>query len=148
MAYAQALKEDAANGGFDITLKTMPASQYWDGWTEFNMGITWWSHRPLAPMTLPQAYIADSDGKPVPWNETRWVDEEFSALLKQAEATIDLPKRKEIVGKLQTIQKERGSICTPFFMNVWQVYTKNIHGVEPSPEEFSILHAAWKEPKA
>ncbi len=33
-------------------------------------------------------------------------------------------------------------------MNVWQVHTKNVHGVEPSPEEFSILHAAWKEPKA
>ena len=99
-------------------------------------------------MTLPQAYIADADGKPVPWNETRWVDEEFSKLLKEAEATIDLAKRKEIVGKLQTIQKERGSICTPFFMNVWQVYQKNIKGVEPSPEEFCILHAAWKEPKA
>ncbi len=148
MAYAQALKEDAVAGGFDITLKPMPASQYWDGWTEFNMGITWWAHRPLAPMVLPQAYIGDADGKPVPWNETRWVDEEFSKLLKEAEATIDLPKRKELVGKLQTIQKERGSICTPFFMNVWQIYQKNIKGVEPSPEEYCILHAAWKEPKA
>jgi len=148
MAYAQALKEDAAKGGFDITLKPMPATQYWEGWTEFNMGITWWSHRPLAPMTLSQAYVGDADGKPVPWNESYWVDEEFSALVKEAESALDLAKRKEIVGKLQTIQKERGSICTPFFMNVWQVYTKNVHGVEPSPEEFSILHAAWKEPKA
>ncbi len=145
MAYAQALKEDAAAGGFDITLKTMPASQYWDGWTDFNMGITWWSHRALVPMTLPQAYTADADGKPVPWNESRWVDEEFSKILKQAEATLDLAKRKELVGQLETIQKERGSICTPFFMNVWQVYKKNIHGVEPSPEEFCILHSAWKE---
>jgi peptide/nickel transport system substrate-binding protein len=32
MAYAQALKEDAAAGGFTINLKTMPATQYWDGW--------------------------------------------------------------------------------------------------------------------
>ncbi len=148
MAYAQALKEDAAKGGFEITLKPMPATQYWEGWTEFNMGITWWSHRPLAPMLLSQAYVGDADGKPVPWNESYWVDEEFSALVKEAESALDLAKRKEIVGKLQTIQKERGSICTPFFMNVWQVHTKNVHGVEPSPEEFSILHAAWKEPKA
>jgi peptide/nickel transport system substrate-binding protein len=99
-------------------------------------------------MLLSQAYVGDADGKPVPWNESYWVDEEFSALVKEAESALDLAKRREIVGKLQTIQKERGSICSPFFMNVWQVYTKNVHGVEPSPEEFSILHAAWKEPKA
>jgi hypothetical protein len=30
-------------------------------------------------------------------------------------------------------------------MNVWQIYTKSIHGVEPSPEEFCILYKAWKE---
>jgi peptide/nickel transport system substrate-binding protein len=145
MAYAQALKEDAAAGGFTINLKTMPASQYWDGWTDFNMGITWWAHRTLAPMLLPLAYIADADGNPVPWNETRWVDQEFSDILKQAEATIDLAARKEQCGKLEEIQKERGSICTPFFMNVWKIYTKNLHDVLPSPEEYAIFYETWKD---
>jgi peptide/nickel transport system substrate-binding protein len=143
MAYAQALKEDALAGGFTINLKTMPATQYWDGWTEWNMGITWWSHRTLAPMLLPLAYIADADGKPVPWNETRWVDDEFSELLKQAMSTVDLPKRREIVGKLEQIQKERGSICTPFWMNVWKIYDKKFQGIVPSPEEFAIFHETW-----
>jgi peptide/nickel transport system substrate-binding protein len=145
MAYAQALKEDAAAGGFTINLKTMPASQYWDGWTEWNLGITWWAHRTLAPMLLPQAYIADADGKPVPWNETRWVDEEFSKILKEAEATLDLAKRRELVGKLEEIQKERGSICTPFWMNVWKIYDKKFHAVIPSPEEYAIFYETWKE---
>ncbi|MDI6695501.1 MAG: ABC transporter substrate-binding protein [Anaerolineales bacterium] len=145
MAYAQALKEDAAAGGFTINLKTMPASQYWDGWTEWNLGITWWAHRTLAPMLLPLAYIADADGKPVPWNETRWVDEEFSKILKEAEATLDLPKRRELVGKLEEIQKERGSVCIPFFMNVWKIYDKKFHGIVPSPEEYAIFYETWKE---
>lgn len=148
MAYAQALKEDAAAGGFDITIKPMPSNQYWDGWTEFNTGITWWAHRPLATMLLPQAYTADKDGKPVPWNETRWVDEEFSKILTEATGTLDLDKRKAMVAKLEEIQKDRGSICTPFFMNVWQIYQKNIKGVLQSPEEYCILHQAWKEAKA
>ncbi|MEW5867808.1 MAG: ABC transporter substrate-binding protein [Chloroflexota bacterium] len=145
MAYAQALKEDAAAGGFTINLKTMPASQYWDGWTEWNLGITWWAHRTLAPMLLPLAYIAGEDGKPVPWNETRWVDEEFSSILKEAEGTLDLGKRRELVGKLEVIQKERGSVCIPFFMNVWKIYDKKIHGIVPSPEEYAIFHETWKE---
>ncbi|MCI0520329.1 MAG: ABC transporter substrate-binding protein [Chloroflexi bacterium] len=145
MAYAQALKEDALAGGFTINLKTMPASQYWDGWTEWNMGITWWAHRTLAPMLLPLAYIADTDGNPVPWNETRWVDAEFSELLKQAEGTLDLAKRRELVGKLEEIQKDRGSVCIPFFMNVWKIYDKKVRAIIPSPEEYAIFYETWKE---
>ena len=144
MAYAQALKEDAAPAGFRITLNTMPASQFWDGWTEWNMSVTWWAHRPLAIMTLPLAYIS-RDGKPVPWNESRWVDAEFEQLLQEAMRTLDLEKRREIMCKLETIQKERGSICTPFFMNVWTIHSKKVHDVPPSPEEFAVYYETWKE---
>jgi peptide/nickel transport system substrate-binding protein len=148
MAYAQALKEDALAGGFDITLNTMPASQYWDGWTDFNMGITWWAHRTQASSLLSLAYIADAEGAPVPWNESRWVDEEFSAILKEAEGTLELEDRKALVKQLETIQKERGSICTPFFMNVWKIYTPKVHAVVPSPDEYAIFYETWKEADA
>lgn len=143
MAYAQALQEDAAAGGFNITLKTMPASQYWDGWTDWNLGITWWAHRPHALMLLPLAYIADDSGVPVPWNETRWVDEEFSTLLNQASSTLDMDARREITGKMEVIQKERGSICTPFYMSVWKIYDKKVKDIVPSPEEYAIFYETW-----
>ena len=145
MAYAQALKEDAAAGGFTINLITMPASQYWNGWTDFNMGITWWSHRTQALITLGLAYTADADGKPGAWNESHWVDSEFSQILTQATGTLDLTKRRELTLKLEKIQQERGSICTPFFMNVWKIYTNKVHGVEPSPDEYAIFIETWKD---
>lgn len=145
MAYAQALKQDAAAAGFNITLKPMPATQYWDGWTDFNMGITWWAHRALAVQLLDVAYTADASGKPVPWNEAHWIDDEFNTLLKQADGTLDTTARKAIMSKIETIMRDRGAICTPFFMNVWQIYTKKIHDVKPSPEEYVILHEAWKD---
>ncbi len=145
MAYAQALKEDAAAGGFEITLKPMPASQYWDVWTTANMGITWWSHRTLAPMTLAVAYTADEKGQPGAWNESGWVDKEFSDILTQAVGTLDIAKRKELVGKLEQIQKDRGSICLPFFMSVWKIYTKKVHNVEPTPDEYAIFYETWKD---
>jgi peptide/nickel transport system substrate-binding protein len=145
MAYAQALKEDAAAGGFTINLKTMPASQYWEGWTDFNMGITWWSHRTLAPMILSVAYTANPDGTPVAWNESHWVDAEFNEILKQAEGTLDLEKRKELVGKLEVIQKERGTVCIPFFMSVWKIYKKTVHDVVADPQEYAIFYETWKD---
>ena len=146
MAYAQALQADAAAGGFTINLKTMPASQYWNGWTDFNMGITWWAHRTQALITLGLAYTADpTTGKPGAWNESHWVDPEFSQILTQAEGTLDLTARQALTLKLETIQQQRGSICTPFFMDVWKIYTTKVHDIEPSPDEYCILTAAWKE---
>jgi peptide/nickel transport system substrate-binding protein len=78
VAYIETLKEDAKAGGFNITLDTMPNASYWEVWTETPVGVTPWTHRPLAVMLLPLAYIADASGTPVPWNESRWVDQEFS----------------------------------------------------------------------
>lgn len=145
MAYAQALKEDAAAGGFTINLKTMPATQYWNGWTDFNMGITWWAHNTNALTIMEVAYTADpKTGKPVEWNETRWVDPEFSKILAQAVSTLDLTARKALTLKLEQIQQSRGSICTPFFMDVWKIYTTKVHDVEPSPHEYAIFFKTWK----
>lgn len=145
MAYAQALKEDALAGGFTINLKPMPATEYWNIWTTTNMGITWWSHRTLAPMILAVAYTADANGKPGAWNESGWVDKEFGDILTQAIGTLDVSERKELVGKLEVIQKERGSICLPFFMSVWKIYSKKVHGVEPTPDEYAIFYETWKD---
>jgi peptide/nickel transport system substrate-binding protein len=80
----------------------------------------------------------------VPWNETRWSDDEFENLLHKAGSTLDLAARREIVGEMEKIMKERGSICLPFFMNVWQIYDKTLQGVAPSPTEFAIFHETWK----
>jgi len=145
LAYAQILQEDARAGGFAIQLKTVTASEYWQQWTEWNLGITWWAHRPLAPMMLAAAYTRDSAGEPVPWNETRWSDDEFEILLHKAESTLDVTARREIMSIIEQIMKERGPVCVPFFMNVWQICTTAVHGIELSPEEYAIFHAAWKQ---
>jgi len=146
MAYAQALKEDALAGGFTINLKPMPASQYWNGWTDFNMGITWWAHRTSALIVLQKGYTSDpTTGKLSDWNESHWSDPEFTQLVNQAEATLDVTARKAIGLKLETIQQSRGSICTPFFMNVWKIYSTKVHGIVPTPNEYALLNEAWKE---
>jgi peptide/nickel transport system substrate-binding protein len=145
VTYAQTLKEDAAAGGFNISLKPMPSAKYWENWTEWNFGITWWAHNTLATMLLPLAYSTGQDGSPAPYNETRWVDPEFSKILQQAEGTLDLADRKMQVEQLENIQKERGSICTPFFTNVWEIHEKKFHGIVASPELYANFYETWKE---
>jgi len=137
------LQEDAKAAGIDITLDTMPNSSYWDLWTETTVGITSWTHRPLAVMLLPLAYIADSEGNPVPWNESRWVDEEFSTLLLQAQGTIDLEARRAIMADLQRIQQERGSIGIAYWMNTWDGHNPAFQDHNVHPNTYTLWNATW-----
>ena len=122
------LKQDAAPAGIRVNIQTMTTAQYWEKWTEVDLGITPWTHRPLGTMVLNLAYIADDKGKPVPWNESRWVDEEFTKLLAEASGTLDVDKRREIMCKLEEIQMDRGSIGIAYWMNTCDVLQQEDEG--------------------
>jgi len=144
VAYAQVLKEDALAGGFRITVDAMPNSQYWEKWTEVDLGVTPWTHRPLGTMILNLAYIADETGAPVAWNESRWVDEEFSTLLNQANGTLDVEKRREIMCQLEQIQMDRGSVAIAYWMNIWTIYRKNVQAIPGHPTYYMLFNEVWK----
>jgi peptide/nickel transport system substrate-binding protein len=141
--YAEILKQDAAPAGLRINIQTMPTSQYWEKWTEVDLGITPWMHRPLGTMVLNLAYIADDEGKPVPWNETRWVDKEFSGLLKEANGLLNVDERRKVFCKLEDIQWERGSIGIAFWRNQWYVTRKKVQGVEGHPSLYMLYNKVW-----
>ncbi len=148
VSYAETLKEDAKASGFDLELDTMPNSAYWDLWTEAPAGITPWTHRPLGVMLLPLAYIADKDGKPVPWNESRWVDEEFSMLLKKAQGTFDINARKAIMKDLERIQQERGSIAIAWWQGIPSVQSVKVKDKPVHPTSYELLRETWLDPDA
>jgi len=140
VSYAEILKEDAAAAGFNIQINTMPTSAYWDIWTEADLGITPWTHRPLGTMVLSLAYICDDEGNPVPWNETRWCDDEFTALLKEAEGTLDVGERREIMCQLEEIQYERGSVGIPYWQSIWSIAHKKVQGFKGHPTQYDLFN--------
>lgn len=139
--YAEILKQDAIPAGFRVHLK--PTSKYWDIWKEVDLGITPWTHRPLGTMVLNLGYKGDAQGKPVTWNETRWVDKEFDQLLQQANGTLDVNQRRKIFCKLEQIQWERGAIGIPFWQNNWQVVTKRVQNSQPHPTGYMLFNNVW-----
>jgi peptide/nickel transport system substrate-binding protein len=146
VAYVETLQQDAAPAGFNITLETMPNEAYWELWTETTVGVTAWTHRPLAVMLLPLAYIADAEGEPVPWNESRWVDEEFSELLVEAQGTLDIEARREIVAELERIQMERGSIGISYWRRVWEIFNPAFQNVQAHPTLYNLWREVWYDP--
>lgn len=142
---AQALKELAEPGGFNIELDITEPGGYWDRWTEVDLGITAWTHRPLDTMVLPLAYIADENGDPVPWNETRWVDEEFTTLLRQAERTLNVEERREIMGQIQDIMQDRGPIGNSYWRKVWRIINDDFQNVVAHPTNYDLFNEVWKD---
>ncbi len=142
---AQAFKEMALAGGFDIELDITDPGGFWDRWTEVDLGITSWTHRPLGTMVLPLAYTADDEGVPVAWNETRWVDEEFDTLLAEAEKTLDVEARRAIMCQLEDIFQERGPIANSFWKRVWRLARTNVKGIHAHPTDYDLFYDVWKE---
>ncbi len=138
--YAEILKQDAAPAGFRINLNTMPNDQYWGKWTEVDLGITPWYHRPLGTMVLNLAYTKAAVGA---WNETRWVDTEFEKLLKQANGTLDVDDRRKIFCKIEDILMERGPIGNAYWQNKWYTLRKKVKGVEASPYLYMNFNDVW-----
>jgi peptide/nickel transport system substrate-binding protein len=96
-------------------------------------------------MVLSLAYVCDDEGNPVPWNETRWCDDEFAALLKEAEGTLDVDERREIMCQLEEIQYERGSVGIPYWMNIWSIAHKKVQDFKGHPTQYDLFNEIWLE---
>lgn len=138
---AQALQQLAAPAGFEITLDITEPNGYWERWTEVPLGITSWTHRPLATMVLALAYLEEAIGA---WNETRWADEEFETLLREAEATLDIEARREIVGQVQDIMQSRGPIGNSYWKKVWNITHERFQNVTAHPTAYDELYDVWE----
>lgn len=139
---AQALQQLAAPAGFEITLDITEPGGYWERWTEVPLGITSWTHRPLATMVLSLAYLEEAIGA---WNETRWSDPEFATLLREAEATLDLEARREVVGRVQDIMQNRGPIGNSYWKNVWNITHERFQNITAHPTAYDQLYEVWEQ---
>jgi peptide/nickel transport system substrate-binding protein len=132
----EASAEQWGEAGIRTKITLMPGAQYWDVWTKVPFGATIWYHRPLAIMCLGLAYRTG-----VPWNESGWSNKEFDEILGEAEGTLDLTARKELVGRLEKIMREDGPIVQPVFRSTFTFMDKNVKGFSMHPTNYLF---AWK----
>lgn len=146
VAFAESFAESAKAAGIQVTIEAIPSSAYWDVWTEVPLGITGWGHRVLGTYLLNEAFSADEEGNPGDWNETKWVDEEFLALLALANAEPDIEARREIMKDIEKIQMERGSVGIPFFRDTWGVYNPGFQNMTVHPSRYELWKDVWYDP--
>ncbi len=127
----QAMVEQWKDAGIRVKINVMPGAQFWDVWDKVPFGMTSWAHRPLGFMVLGLAYRSG-----VPWNESNYANPEFDKLLTKAEGTLDLEKRRDIIGELETIMQEEGPMVQALWRNVFGARDKKLLGFDKHPTEY------------
>ncbi len=128
---AQVMVEDWAEAGIRVQIQTLPASSFWDRWTEYPFSMTAWGHRPLGMMVLGLAYRSG-----VPWNESSFSNARFDELMDEIEGTVDPDTQQSLMAELMEIMREEGPIVQPFFMQVANAYNNRVLGIEMHPTKY------------
>jgi len=120
---AQAYAEMAALAGIKINVKVVPLTVFWDKWTTWPFSVSGWDARPLATDVL---RLGCSSG--AAWNEMHWSNKEFDKLLGEAEATINVEKRRQLLCQLQRIMQEDSGMLLPCWNALYVALRKRVHG--------------------
>jgi peptide/nickel transport system substrate-binding protein len=130
-AAVQGMVEQWKEAGIRVKINILPGAQFWDVWDKVPFGYTIWYHRPLGVMVLGLGYRSG-----VPWNESEYANPEFDRLLGQAEATLDVEKRREIMVQIEKIMQEDGPIVQPFWRSIFTFYDKRVKGFRMHPTNY------------
>ncbi len=105
--------QQARAAGIDIDVQREPNDGYYaDVWLKKPFCVVSWGARPTPDMIYTLAYKADAA-----WNESRWQNPRFNALLAMGKGELDDARRAEIYREMATIAHDDGGTIIPFFNN-------------------------------
>ncbi len=124
----QAMQQMWAQAGLRVSINNMPASAYWDVWTQVPFGFTDWAHRSLGIMALALAYQSGGD-----WNESNYANPELDRLLTEAEGIPDPEARRAVMAEIERIMQEDGPIVQPLWRAVFAAANNRVKGFRLHP---------------
>ena len=107
-----AVREMAAAAGFRINVQTMPHATYLDQvWKKGNFYVGFYNMQPTADAIFNLLFTSNAT-----WNETRWNNSAFDAVVSAARVETDEAKRAALYGKAQEMMNtEVPSVISAFF---------------------------------
>lgn len=113
------------DAGIKVKREVLPGSTFWNDWAKYPFSSTNWNHRPLGTQVLGLAYRSGEA-----WNESGFANEEFDALLAEANSIADADKRRTVMGKLQAIMIEEGVTIQPYWRTISRHQNGKLTGVD------------------
>jgi peptide/nickel transport system substrate-binding protein len=140
---AQVFAQQATAGGVNVKLNQLTATDFFDNFTEWNFGQTFWYYTPYL------AQVAQELLPTAPFNETHWNDPTYTKLYHEAFSTTDDNLRTEIAHQMQEVDHEEGGLIIPYFLPIIDGVASNVKGTQTSKTGFSFgnydFTAMWLE---
>ena len=114
--------------GINIRRTILPGATFWNDWLNYPFSSTEWNMRPLGVQVLNLAYRSG-----VAWNEAGFANEEFDALLDQANGIPDADERREVMLQLQQIMRDEGVLIQPYWRSLFRNARPNVLNAEMHP---------------
>ncbi len=126
---AVALREMAKEAGITINVQTMPHATYLDQvWKKGSFYVGFYNMQPTPDGIFKLLYTSDAS-----WNETRWNNKAFDALIAEARTTDDTAKRTELYTKAQVLMNDEVPSIIPVFFDVLAAKRSWVEGFQAHP---------------
>jgi peptide/nickel transport system substrate-binding protein len=120
---ATVFAQQAKQAGVTINLKTVdPSTFFGPSYLNWTFSQDFYNYSPYL------AQVAQSLLPTSPFNETHWNDTNYVSLYKQANATLDSAKRRQIEHEMQQIDFKQGGYIIPCFIDALDAYSTKLTG--------------------
>jgi len=137
-SFAQVYKEMAAEAGISIDINILPSPAFWDQWMEWPFFVSGMTGRVPATANLNLALRCGSN-----WNSSHYCNEELDALLDEADAAVDIEKRRELYCQIQTIMQEDSAYVIPFWAATFGASQSDVHLPSNWSRGGFLWHLTW-----
>jgi peptide/nickel transport system substrate-binding protein len=137
----------AKEAGITINVQTMPHATYLEQvWKKGSFYVGFYNMQPTPDGIFKLLYTSDAA-----WNETRWNNKAFDALIAEARGTTDEAKRTDLYTKAQVLMNEEVPSIIPAFFDVLGAKREWVENyqVHPRASVFRLDHVSLsaKAPK-
>ena len=134
------LQHEAEKIGLKFNVKRVPTDGYWGNiWMVRPVFVTGWFMRPTANTMFSIAYASEA-----PWNESRWKNERFDALLAETRVVQDTGLRHEMYCEMQQLVSDGAGVVIPNHLHNIDAKAKRVKGVTNVPL-MSVGGGEWPE---
>ncbi len=132
-------QQQCQKAGIEIEVLQEPGDGYWNNvWNVQPFCTSYWGGRPTQDQMYSTAYVSTAD-----WNDTKFIDPSFDALIQQARGELDRDTRKTLYSQAAMKVRDEGGLILPMFNDWIDAMNEQVQGyVEDGSGEMSGGFAA------
>jgi len=120
-------QNQAAAAGIDIQVQREPDDGYWsDVWNVQPFSASYWGGRPTQDARYATNFVSSAE-----WNDTRFFNPEFDALVARAKGELDTDMRRALYRDAALMVRNEGGLILPVFNDYLDAHTDNLQGLVP-----------------